>query len=301
MLMLTATSCPPATTAPCRRSRLASGSRAIAVPLTAPSTATGAGSAPPAQRRRTRRARRRATAADPPAAAVTIDRRQTEPGELRGRVGEVVRRGVAGGQAVGREPCQVGRQRGRPLRRHGLGVVRQDEHEVVAATERGADLIDGCPGFGVGDDVGHVGECVGRPDDVVVGVDDDAEERGGEDVVGIARHAHCREQVAGGVAPHPSRGGRVLVQEVDDVGLEPRRRGNSSDPVAVADDVRPYSAGGSAGSSATSSSSPLRSRDVSTGAGGPPATSTWRWANSRTNAGASIPADSSVNMAKTKT
>ncbi len=148
-------------------------------------------------------------------------RRQTKADELRGRVGEVVRRGVAGRQVAGREPRHVGRQRGRPLRRHGLGVVRQHEHEVVAATERGADLIDRCrPGVGVGDDVGHVRECIGRPYDVVVGVDDDAEERGGEDVVRVARHAHGREQLAGAVAPHTCRGGRVLVQEVDDVGLD---------------------------------------------------------------------------------
>ena len=183
-----------------------------------------------------------------------------------------------------------------------VGVVRQDEHEVVAATERGADLIDW---------VSRV-RCRRRRrarresasvdrTTVLVGLDDDAEECGGEDLVGVARHAHRREQVTGGVAPHPCRGRRVLVQEVDDRRTAVRRPGNSSDPVAVADDVRPYSAGGSAGSSATSSSSPLRSRDVSTGAGGPPAASTWRSANSRTNAGASIPADSSVNMAKMKT
>ena len=42
---------------------------------------------------------------------------------------------------------------------------------------------------------------------------------GGEDVVGVARHAHGGAKLAGGVAPHPRRGGRVLVQEVDDVGL----------------------------------------------------------------------------------
>ena len=191
-----------------------------------------AGSAPPVQRRRTRRARRRATVADPPAAAVTIAARQTEADQLRGRAGEVVRRGVAGRQVVGHESCQVGGECGRPLRRHGLGVVRQDEHEVVAATERGADLIDR---------VSRSCRCRRRRrarresasvDRMTWSSESMTMPRncGGEDVVRVARHAHGREQLAGGVAPHPCRGGRVLVQEVDDLGLQLGRRSATRPP-----------------------------------------------------------------------
>ncbi len=146
MPMLTAASCPPATTAPCRRSRSASGSRAIAVPGAGPSTTVGG--------------RERATrpAVPDPSCAETGDRRRPTRGgghdrrrqerdrrPSTARPGRWYGAGVAGRQVGGGEPGQVGSQRGRPLGRHGLGAVGEDEHEVVAATERRADLIDGRP------------------------------------------------------------------------------------------------------------------------------------------------------------
>ena len=94
---------------------------------TAPSTAAGAGSAPPVQRRRTRRARRRATAADPPAAAVTIAAVRPSPISFERGPGKSYGAVSPAGRSAGDEPGQVGGQRRRPLRRHGLGAVRQDD------------------------------------------------------------------------------------------------------------------------------------------------------------------------------
>ena len=130
-----------------------------------------------------------------------------------------------------------------------------------------------------------------------------AEERGGEDVVGVARHTHGGAELAGAVAPHPCRGGRVRCS-----GSRRRRlwtsssTGNSSAPVTVAEDVRSV-LGRRFGGQQRDELVVVAAYRVTcrSGVGGPPAASTWRSARSRTNAGASIPAEPSVNTAKTKT
>ncbi len=89
MMTLTVSSCPMATIAPCRRSRWASASRAIAVPSVGV-VHQGGGNAPPDHAGRTRRARSRAINADASCSGGDNRRRQSEPHQLRRRVGEAV-------------------------------------------------------------------------------------------------------------------------------------------------------------------------------------------------------------------
>ena len=84
--MMAASSCPPASTAPWRRSARASASRAIAVSGGSNAGSTGNSRS---HRRRTRRARRRETISDPAAAAITMPADMARPPSFDGVPGNV--------------------------------------------------------------------------------------------------------------------------------------------------------------------------------------------------------------------